>query len=78
VLDPSLALGEDERFLAASRLVGAALFPLGEAYCGHAFLGIDSLGRVYVVDDGVGLLGLDVSAALDAIIEGRLPQHMGL
>jgi SUKH-3 immunity protein len=73
VLDPELADGEEERFASFSNLVAGALFPIGEAYDGHAFLGIDEAGVVYLVGDSLHRLGENIYCALDAVLEGRLP-----
>ena len=65
-LDPLRAVGEEERFLNT----GLALFPLGEADDGHAFLGIAPDGAVYLVSHVARRLGDDVPTALNAILEG--------
>jgi hypothetical protein len=71
VLDPELAYGEEDRFAAFTDFVDGKLFPIGEAYDGHAFLGIDEAGTVYLVGDSLYRLGSDIYSALDAILEGR-------
>lgn len=71
VLDPILADGEEDRFAAFSEFVAGSLFPIGEAYHGHTFLGIDEAGVVYLVGDSLYRLGSDIYSALDAILEGR-------
>jgi hypothetical protein len=74
--DPTLALGEEDRFRAVFHEAGREMFPLGEAFGGHAFVGIDAEGRVYLIDDDVRLLGDTVYRALDSIVLGRLPLEM--
>jgi hypothetical protein len=72
-LDPTLALGEEVRFSGRGDRDSPSLFPLGEAHDGHAFLGIDANGWVYVVGDQIALLRKGVRSALDALLQGRLP-----
>lgn len=76
VIDPELAEGEEDRFAAFSDFVVGTLFPIGEAYDGHAFLGIDESGAVYLVGDTLDRLGRDIYSSLDAILEGRLPTRV--
>jgi hypothetical protein len=75
-INPDLADGEEERFATLAHLVGGAVFPLGEAYGGHAFIGIDEKGMVYLVGDALKLLGRDMYEAADAVLEGRLPKDL--
>jgi hypothetical protein len=70
-IDPSLALGEEERFAAHSRQIGSPIFPLGEALDGNVFLGMDESGRVFLVADRITPLGDDIYSALDALLLGR-------
>ena len=76
VIDPELAAGEEDRFAAFTDFVVGSLFPIGEAYDGHAFLGIDHAGAVYLVGDSLDRLGNDIYSSLDAILEGRLPARV--
>jgi hypothetical protein len=76
VIEPELAAGEQDRFAAFSAFVAGTLFPIGEAYDGHAFLGIDEEGAVYLVGDSLDLLGREIYSSLDAILEGRLPKRV--
>jgi hypothetical protein len=76
-LNPELAAGEDDRFAALARYAQSDLFPLGEADNGHAFIAIDSVGRVYLVAESIALLGNDIRAALDALLLGRLATTLG-
>lgn len=75
-LDPALAVGEEDRFDGFGKQYDLDLFPLGEAFDGHAFLGIDRLGRVYLVGDDIRVLGNSIEIALDAILDGRLPTRL--
>lgn len=77
VFDPILAIGEEDRFAAASRAAGSPLFPLGEAHGGHSFLGIDAQGAVYLVADDLFSVGADVHEALATILEGRRVHGLG-
>lgn len=73
VIDPELCAGEEDRFAAFDSFVSGSLFPLGEADDGHAFLGIDHAGAVYLINDSLTRLGYDIYESLDALLEGRLP-----
>lgn len=68
--DPTLALGEAERFGRHSAKLGTQLFPLGEAFDGHAFLGTDSAGKIYLVGDELEFVGEDIYGAVEAILQG--------
>jgi hypothetical protein len=72
-IDPSLAIGEEDRFALYSRQVGADVFPLGEVLEGNAFLGMDEKGRVFLVGDQIALLGNDIYAGLEALLLGLSP-----
>lgn len=71
-LNPELALGEEDRFSSIGFETRGGLFPLGEAFDGHAFLAIDSTGRTFLVGDDLELLGDNVKSALDAILTGTV------
>lgn len=75
-LDPELVSGEEDRFGDFRDQVESDLFPLGEAYNGHAFLAIDGTGRVFLLGDTIQLLGTNIYDALDAILVGRLPREI--
>lgn len=70
--DPTLAIGEGDRFVRHSAALGAELFPIGEAFDGHAFLGTDAAGKIYLVGDELEFIGENVYAAVDAIVQGKL------
>jgi hypothetical protein len=70
-LNPLLAEGEEDRFAAFAAFVEGPMFPLGELDGGHAFLGIDTTGAVFLVEGWLARLGDDIYAALDATLEGR-------
>jgi hypothetical protein len=70
-MDPTLALGEEERFARLGNSLGANLFPLGEALDGHVFLAIDESGRIYLVGDEIHPLGSNIYQALDNLLLGR-------
>ncbi|MEM1096329.1 MAG: SUKH-3 domain-containing protein [Bacteroidota bacterium] len=50
-IDPQLAFGEDDRFAYFSKKVNDDIFPVGEAFGGHQFVGIGSAGYFYVFMD---------------------------
>ena len=70
-LDPMLAIGESDRICGYQKSLGSALFPIGEAENGHAFIVADERGRIYLVMDRCIILGEDVHAAIVNMIEGR-------
>jgi len=70
-IDPSLAIGEEDRFRELETRHGLKLFPLGEAYDGNLFLGIDPSGRVYLIDDELTLAGASIYRAIENLISGR-------
>src|SRR5574342_295252 len=45
--DPTLALGEDDRFIAWSERVNRRIVPIGVLDNGRYFLGIDEFGEIY-------------------------------
>lgn len=65
--NPSLAVGEEDRFSEAPEL---DVFPLGEIYDGHAFAGIGPSGRVYLIGDFVEVIAEDIYCAIEAILLG--------
>ena len=70
-LDPTLALGEDDRFQLYTDEYGMALFPLGEAYASYYFLAIDPIGRTYLVMDDIKLIAESFDEALESLVHGR-------
>ncbi|MGW4777222.1 SUKH-3 domain-containing protein [Streptomyces filamentosus] len=74
-LDPLLALGEADRFGGWGEEIGHHLFPVGELAGGHAFLGLDEDGELYVVDDWPGRFGR-MPEAMENLVLGVMPVHM--
>jgi hypothetical protein len=70
-LTPTLAKGEEDRFDGFGAWEGGPLFPLGEIYDSHYFLGIDDAGVVYIVGDTIVRLAPDIYVAIDCILSGR-------
>ncbi|HEU4559483.1 MAG TPA: SUKH-3 domain-containing protein [Longimicrobium sp.] len=71
-LDPTVALGEGDRFDDFSRMLGTRLFPLGEI--GHeAFLAVGEDGRVYALMLDLWLVGRSVEEAIEVLVRGRAP-----
>lgn len=71
VIDPILGLGEGEYFAELGESLGTALYPLGEAFGGHALLAIGEDGRVFAVGGEPELVGPDIASAIQALVEGR-------
>ncbi|MGW2564173.1 SUKH-3 domain-containing protein [Streptomyces sp. NPDC001514] len=74
-LDPLLALGEDDRFGEWGEEIGRRLFPLGELDHGHAFLGLDEQGELYVVADWLARFGR-MPEAMENLVVGVMPVRM--
>lgn len=70
-INAELGWGEEDRFGAFSDFVDGRLFPIGEIDHGHAFLGVDESGVVYLIGDWLSRLGSDIYEALDAILLGK-------
>jgi hypothetical protein len=71
-IDPTLAIGEDDRFAGYEPTIGARIAPLGEVGNGHAFLGVSESGRVLIVGDYLLVdVGATIYDAIAAFIEGR-------
>lgn len=73
--DPTLCLGEEDRFAEWSEVLGSVISPIGELEEGRFFLGMDSRGTIYVIADRLGRLGAQESA-LDALALGRAPEWL--
>src|ERR1700733_5253969 len=52
-IDPTVAIGENDRFDAASIEAGDTLYPVGEAVNGHEFSAVEAKGDIYLVMDMV-------------------------
>ncbi|MFE3073816.1 SUKH-3 domain-containing protein [Streptomyces sp. NPDC059247] len=74
-LDPLLALGEADRFAEWSAEIGHHLFPVGELDHGHAFLGLDENGELYVVSSWLARFSR-VPEALENLVLGVMPVRM--
>lgn len=77
-IDPTLAVGEDDRFSGWSAHLGRNLYPLGELDGGRFFLGIDECREVYLVADWIARFG-PANVAIEKLIYGvapeRVPRH---
>lgn len=71
-LDPTLAVGEEDRFSEWSELTGTSIVPIGELDHGRYFLGIDDLGKIYLVADWLAAFGVGPEG-LERLILGRQP-----
>ncbi len=70
-LDPTVAAGEDDRFLDYfPELHGRAVFPLGEVDGGNGFLGIDTTGRTYLLMDEVCGRWPTFISAIEGLLRG--------
>lgn len=74
-LDPLLALGEDDRFGEWGEEIARCLFPLGELDHGHAFLGMDEQGELYVVANWLARFGR-MPEAMENLLLGVMPVRM--
>ncbi|MDV5145735.1 SUKH-3 domain-containing protein [Streptomyces sp. SBC-4] len=74
-LDPLLALGEADRFSEWGEKIGHHLFPVGELARGHAFLGLDEDGELYVVADWLARFGR-MPEAMENLVLGVMPVRM--
>ncbi|MFJ2748819.1 SUKH-3 domain-containing protein [Streptomyces sp. NPDC087297] len=74
-LDPLLALGEDDRFGEWGEEIGHHLFPLGDLDHGHAFLGLDERGELYVVVNWLARFGR-MPEAMENLVLGVMPIRM--
>lgn len=70
-LDPTLALGEGDRFDDFEKEIDRRLYPLGEVDGGHAFLAIADDGRIYAMEQALWHVGDDIWDALDRLMRGR-------
>ncbi|KAJ6089469.1 SUKH-3 immunity protein [Penicillium canescens] len=67
ILDPLLAIGEDDRFAEWSETVGETLTPIGELDY-RFFLGISESGEIYSVETWLGSFGLGQQALENLIL----------
>ncbi|MER8235672.1 SUKH-3 domain-containing protein [Streptomyces sp. NPDC094049] len=74
-LDPLLALGEADRFGEWGEEIGHHLFPVGELDRGHAFLGLDEDGGLYVVANWLARFG-PMPEAMENLVLGVMPVRM--
>ncbi|MFB4282316.1 MULTISPECIES: SUKH-3 domain-containing protein [unclassified Nonomuraea] len=74
-LDPSLAYGEEDRFIDWSEVIGHSLYPLGELDGGRFFLGIDEVGRIYLVANWIACYGT-IPEGLENLIRGVAPKEL--
>ncbi|HBB87906.1 MAG TPA: hypothetical protein DC047_09845 [Blastocatellia bacterium] len=70
VLDPMLAMGEDDRFREFSGILKSNLYPLGETDDGHGFVAIDEQGRVFLIYDDLNFVGETFDSALENLLAG--------
>jgi hypothetical protein len=69
-LDPTLAIGEEDRFRKYAASLTTGLYPLGEAGDGHAFLAIDEQGGVYLLMDDILKIGESIREGLTGLLLG--------
>ncbi|WP_208901020.1 SUKH-3 domain-containing protein [Streptomyces incarnatus] len=69
VIDPALAIGEEQRFEELSERFGLRLFPIGEFGVGDFFLGMDEYGVLYLLAAWAFRLGAP-DEALENLIKG--------
>ncbi|AKJ13349.1 hypothetical protein ABB07_25945 [Streptomyces incarnatus] len=69
MIDPALAIGEEQRFEELSERFGLRLFPIGEFGVGDFFLGMDEYGVLYLLAAWAFRLGAP-DEALENLIKG--------
>jgi hypothetical protein len=69
VIDPALAVGEEDRFEELSKRFGRRFFPIGEFGVGDFFLGIDEYGVLYLLAAWALRVGA-LDEALENLIKG--------
>ena len=69
-IDPTLCIGEDDRFDEFGEEIKSRLFPLGEAVGGHLFLAIDESGRVFLLMQEIMFEANSFDEALENLIQG--------
>lgn len=68
--NPTLAMGEAERFGEWSIEINSYLYPLGEVDNGHMYLAIDDRGRVFLLMDILVYLDAEFDRAIDKLLTG--------
>jgi len=76
-VDPRLCVGEVDRFEWVGECLGRTLSPVGELGGGHAFVGIDEDGAIYIFDLEVWRAGLDWDSALHKLLLGHRTEIWG-
>ncbi|MER7267363.1 SUKH-3 domain-containing protein [Micromonospora carbonacea] len=74
-LNPSLCVGEEDRFLEWSDETGRSLYPLGELDQGRFLLGMDERGVILLVETWVAVFGPG-DQGLIALCEGTMPTQL--
>lgn len=73
-IDPTLALGEDDRFVYYSDILKTQLYPLGKTLGGYYFLAIAENGQIFWLLQGVFIMGNSFHEALSKMILGYHPE----
>jgi hypothetical protein len=68
-IDPTLALGEDDRFTDFSEMLGVRLFPLGEVG-NQALLALGEDGKVYALMLDLWWVGDSIDEAIERLVRG--------
>ncbi|MBF6045538.1 hypothetical protein GO001_09935 [Streptomyces sp. NRRL B-1677] len=74
-LNPSLCLGEEDRFAEWSAVVGSSIYPIGEMGDGRFFLGIDEASIVYLVADWIARYRPEVTT-MESLVQGIAPEEI--
>lgn len=72
-IDPTLALGEDDRFDSYSDALKTQLYPLGEVSGGHCFLAVSENGQIFWIMENIFLMGDSFDEAISRMILGFQP-----
>jgi len=76
-LDPTMSAGSAQTLADFSRVIGAALYPLGVEGDHDALLAVDEQGRVFALDHaGEWFLGDTVADALRTLVTGAQPARV--
>ncbi len=73
-IDPTLALGEDDRFIEFSNNIETNLYPLGEAIGGYYFLAVAETGQIFWLMQDIFIIGNTFDEALSRMILGCQPE----
>ncbi len=77
-LDPTLAIGEEDRFSKFESVLQTRLYPLGEVADGHSFLAVAENGEAFLAGDDLFFAGKTIDEALERLTLGLSVQRLDL